>query len=96
MARDKRLLASIVFLTGSAVAGVVQAAIMQAYVDAAVMGNWTHFARTFGVQAPANGPDRYCFDYCAAHLPFIAGWISIACFIFGLALVSHSWLKPVR
>jgi len=92
MARDKRLLAASVALTGSAVAGIVQAVIMQAYVYAAVMGNWSHFAKTFGVQAPA----QYCLDYCAADLPFTAGWIGITCFLLGLALVLRCWLKPFQ
>jgi len=43
---------------------------MHAYVYAAVMGNWSDFAKAFGVQAPANG----CLDYCAADLPFTA-WL---------------------
>ena len=92
MARDKRLLGAGVLLTVSAAAGIVQAFIMHAYVYAAVMGNWSHFAKTFRVQAPANG----CLDYCAADLPFTAGWIGITCFLIGLALVFRCWMKPFR
>lgn len=96
MARDKRLLGAGVLLAGAAAAGIVQAVIMRAYVYAAVMGDWSHFAKTFGVRAPPNGPHQYCLDYCAADLPFTAGWIGITCFLVGLALVFRCWLKPFR
>lgn len=96
MARDKRLLGAIAFLISAACAAIVQAAIVRLYIDAAVMGTWTYFAETFGVKPPPNGPNKYCFDYCAADLPFIAGWIAIGSFTIALALVFHAWWKPFR
>lgn len=95
MAKDRRLLGAIALFTCAAIAAVVQAAIVRLYIDAAVMGSWAHFAETFEVKAPPNGPDVYCLDYCAADLPFIAGWIGIASFSSGLALIVRAWWKPV-
>lgn len=96
MARDKRLLGVIIFLISAACAAIIQAAIVRLYIDAAVMGTWTHVAETFAVQAPPNGPNEYCFDYCVADLPFTAGWIAIGSFAIALALVCHAWWKPFR
>lgn len=76
----------------SAIAWLVQAAIVRAYIYAAVMGNWSDFGSFFGVQAPS----EYCLDYCIADLPFIAGWVGIGCFILGFALLASVWLRPGR
>lgn len=58
------------------------------------MGNWAHFAETFSVEAPASGPNTYCFDYYAPDLPFIAGWFGIAAFVGGLIMVALAWWTP--
>lgn len=92
MRRDKRLLGAISLFVLSAVAWLIQAGIVRAYVYAAVMGNWSDFSNFFGVKPPP----KYCFDYCVANLPFIAGWIGIGCFFVGFALLFAAWLRPIR
>jgi hypothetical protein len=88
--RDKRLLGAISLFAASATAWLVQAGIVRAYIYAAIMGNWSDFSSFFGVQAPA----KYCLDYCAADLPFMAGWVGIGCFLVGFALLFRAWLRP--
>ncbi|WP_141243840.1 hypothetical protein [Sphingomonas lenta] len=83
------MLAALLSLVAAAMALVVQAAIVNRYIYAAVMGNWTGFPNP-----PASGPDKYCLDYCVADLPFAAGWIGIGTFLLGLLLVAHAWWKP--
>jgi hypothetical protein len=95
MRRDRRLLIAILRFLGSLIAGLVQAVILRAYVAAAVLGDWTYFADTFSVEAPASGPDVFCFDYCAPDLPFVAGWTGIASFLAGLILLAYAWWKPI-
>ncbi|RVT91313.1 hypothetical protein [Sphingomonas crocodyli] len=90
MARDKRLLGAILLFVASAVAWVIQAAIVRAYIYAAVMGNWSEFSRFFGVRPPA----EFCFDHCVAELPFFAGWIGVGCFALGFALLFRVWRRP--
>jgi hypothetical protein len=94
MRRDRRLLIAMLLFFGSLVAGLVQAFILRAYVAAAVLGDWTYFADTFSVGAPASGPDGFCFDYCAPDLPFVSGWTGIASFLAGLILLAYAWWKP--
>jgi hypothetical protein len=96
VARDKRLLGAILALAASAIATLIQAGIIRSYVYAAVMGNWSGFSAFFGVEPPAAGPGKYCLDYCAAELPFIAGWLAIALFLFGFAMLFWSWLRPAQ
>lgn len=91
MRRDKRLLGAMSLFAASAIAWLLQAGIMRAYIYAAVMGQWTEFSRFFGVQPPPNG----CFDYCVADLPFIAGWFGIGLFSLGFALLFRAWLRPL-
>jgi hypothetical protein len=93
MKRDRRLLTVIMLFLIAIIAGLVQAWIIRLYLDAAVLGHWTWFADTFGVHAPASGPDKFCFDYCAPRLPFLAGWIGIASFFGGLAALAFVWWK---
>lgn len=95
MARDKRLLVAIWAFIGSAVAALVQAGIVRSYLHAAVMDNWSDFSAFFGVKPPPAGPDKYCLDYCAAELPFLAGWIGMALFLLGFAMLCWSWFRPL-
>lgn len=92
MGRDNRLLGAIYLFVVSAVAWLIQAGIVRAYIDAALMGNWSDFSSFFGVQSPP----KYCFDYCVANLPFIADWVGIGCFLLGFALLFDAWWRPDR
>jgi hypothetical protein len=92
--RDGRLLVALLLFVVSMVCGLIQAWILRLYIDAAVYGNWTHFSEIFSVRPPASGPNEYCFDYCAADLPFLAGWIGLVSFLSGVVTVVHSWWKP--
>ncbi len=92
MGRDNRLLGAIYLFVVSAVAWLIQAGIVRAYIDAVVMGNWSDFSSFFGVRPPP----KYCFDYCVANLPFIAGWVGIGCFLLGFALLFAAWRRPDR
>lgn len=94
MKRDKRLLVALILFVFSLIAGLVQSVILRLFIDAAVIGNWTHFAKTFSVDAPATGPNVACFDYCAPDLPFIPGWIALAAFSGGAFILAHTWWKP--
>lgn len=92
MRRDKRLLGAMSLFVASAIAWLIQAGIVRAYVYAAVMGNWSEFSSFFGVCPPS----KNCLDYCVANLPFIAGWLGIGCFLLGFALLFAAWLQPGR
>jgi hypothetical protein len=92
MRRDKRLLGAISLFVVSAVAWLIQAGIVRAYIDAAVMGSWSSFSSVYGVRPP---PEN-CLDYCVADLPFIAGWGGIGCFLLGFAFLLAAWLRPDR
>lgn len=94
MRRDRRLLVAILLLIAAAIAGLVQAWIIRVYLDAAILGHWAWFADTFGVEAPASGPDKFCFDNCAPRLPLLAGWISLATFFAGMLALTLAWWKP--
>lgn len=94
MRRDRRLLIAMLLLITAAIAGLVQAWVIRLYINAAILDHWVWFAETFGVEAPASGPDKFCFDYCAPHLPFLAGWISVAAFFTSLLAVTLAWWKP--
>ena len=93
MRRDRRLAAAIALFVLSAIAAAWQTIVINAFINTAVMGGWEHFAQTFGVEMPY-GPNQVCFDYCAPDLPFLAGWVSIASFALGLALVVLAWWRP--
>ncbi|MEJ5975019.1 hypothetical protein WG901_00100 [Novosphingobium sp. PS1R-30] len=92
--RDRRLLAAMLLLVTAAIAGLVQAWIIRLHLDAAILGHWDWFADTFGVEAPASGPDKFCFDNCAPPLPLWAGWISLATFFAGLLALTRAWWRP--
>jgi len=95
MKRDVRLLIAMLLLGASLISWAVQAWIVQSYIFTAVMGQgWDHFAEFFGVEAPASGPDVFCFGYCAPELPFMAGWIGISAFLAGWATLAYAWWKP--
>ncbi len=94
MRRDKRLLIAMLLFAGSFVAWTVQVWITALYIEASIWGDWTWFAETFFVVAPARGPDVYCFDRCAPTLPFVAGWIGIGTFLSGLIMLTFAWWKP--
>lgn len=94
MKRDRRLLAAMLFLVTAAIAGLVQAWIIRLYLDAAILGHWGWFADTFGVEAPASGAYKFCFDNCAPPLPLWAGWISLAAFAAGLLALTLAWWRP--
>jgi hypothetical protein len=93
-ARDIRLLIAILLFLVSIICALIQAWILRLFIDAAVLGQWAYFSETFSVQPPVSGPNEYCFDYCAADLPFLPGWIAVASFLLGLSTVVYSWWKP--
>ena len=73
----------------------VQAVIVSHYIYSSVLDhNWESFVAFYGVEAPAKGPNVFCFDYCAPKLPFLAGWTSIGCFLAGLISLGVIWWKP--
>lgn len=92
--RDIRLLIGLLLLITAMIAGLVQAWILQLYFDAAVSGHWEYFSELFSVEPPASGPNVFCFDHCVADLPFLAGWIAIASFLLGFAVLAYCWWKP--
>jgi len=94
MRRDRRLLVAMLLLITAALAGLVQAWITRLYLDAAIFGDWAWFADTFGLEAPASGPYKFCFDNCAPRLPLLAGWISFATFNAGLLALTLAWWRP--
>jgi hypothetical protein len=94
MRRDKRLLVALLSFLTALVACAVQVEITALYIDAAVLGGWTWFAKTFSVEVPGSGPGEFCFDYCAPALPFFAGWIALAGFLFGWVVLFHAWWSP--
>jgi hypothetical protein len=72
-----------------------QALIISQYIYSAVLDpNWESFVHLYGVEAPAKGPERFCFDYCAPKLPFLFGWTGIGCFFAGLISLTIIWWKP--
>lgn len=93
MRHDRRLLLAVLLFAGSAIAWALQVWITALYIDAAVMRNWAWFADTFSVEAPASGPNEFCFDYCAPALPFIAGWIGLGTFVAGWIILASAWWK---
>lgn len=94
MTRDKRLLIGLAFFSVSLVASLIEAWIIAFYIESSIAGDWTVFAETFGVQAPARGPDVFCFGRCAPDLPFVAGWVAIVAFMIGWAIVARAWWRP--
>lgn len=95
MKRDVRLLIAMLLFLVSSIAWAAQAWIVHAYIFTAVMGQgWNHFAEFFGVEAPASGPDRFCFGYCAPELPFVTGWIGIITFLTAWVILARAWWKP--
>ena len=92
--RDIRLLMALMLFLISMIAGLVQAWILHLYLDAVISRHWEYFSKMFSVSAPASGPNVFCFDRCVADLPFLAGWIGIASFLLGLAILIYSWWKP--
>jgi hypothetical protein len=96
MTRDRRLLIALLLFSTALIAGLIQSWIVRLYLNAAIMGHWTWFADTFGVPAPARGPDIFCFDYCAPRLPFLAGWIGITSFVAELVLLALAWWRSKR
>ena len=93
MRRDRRLLIALLLFAASLAAWAIQIWITRLYIDAAVFGDWTWFAASFSVEAPASGPTKFCFDYCAPKLPFAAGWIGIVAFLAGSVMLAHAWWK---
>jgi len=94
MRRDRRLLIAMLLLVGSFTAWAIQVWITALYIEAAIWGDWTWFADTFSVEAPARGPDVFCFGRCAPNLPFVAGWIGIGGFLTGSIMLVNAWWKP--
>ena len=95
MRRDRRLLIPLGLLLVSFVALTIQAVIVAHYIYSSVLDpNWESFVALYGVEPPANGPDVFCFDYCAPKLPFIAGWLGIGAFLSGLISLTYIWFKP--
>ena len=94
MSRDSRLLVSLLLFIISAIFCAVQFWIVYLYAESAISGNWTHFAALFSVEAPPSGPDKFCFDRCAADLPLFSGYVASFCFVVGLIVLIHAWLRP--
>lgn len=94
MRRDRRLLIAMLLFAGSLTACAIQIWITALYIDASMMGHWAWFAETFGVSAPASGPNVFCFDSCAPDLPFAAGWIAVCTFLAGWVMLANAWCKP--
>jgi hypothetical protein len=92
--RDIRLVIAMLLFIASVIAGLVQAWILQLYLDAAISGHWAYFSKIFSVQQPASGPNGFCLDHCVADLPFLPGWIGIVSFLLGLTVLIYSWWKP--
>ena len=92
--RDRRLLAALILFAVGSVCALAQAIIVRAYVTSAVMGHWDWFGRTFSVQVPGSEPNTVCFDWCAPKMPFLAGYLAMACLLVAAALVLQAWRKP--
>lgn len=92
--RDGRLLISLLFLIMSAVFALVQSWIVHLYIDSVIAGDWTYFSDLFFVNAPASGPDKFCFDRCVADLPLFPGYAAACCFLIGIMTLGHVWLRP--
>ncbi|MGP7795924.1 hypothetical protein [Sphingomonas sp. CLY1604] len=97
MKRDRRLLIAMLFFAISLVAGLVQVAIVNLYIYAAVMGqaHWDCFIDFFGLE-PITKPGTMCFDYCAPPLPLLAGGVAGAAFFAGWIMVAVAWWRPRR
>lgn len=95
MKRDWRLLMPIALLLISLATLAYQTIVVTNYIHSSVLDpNWETFVYLYGVEAPANGPDQFCFDYCAPDLPFVAGWIGIGCFLSALLSLIYIWFRP--
>lgn len=94
MRRDRRLLLAMFLFTIALIACAAQIQITALYIDAAVLGGWKWFATTFSVELPFSDPGRVCLDYCAPPLPFLAGWIALATFVLGWAMLAYAWWSP--
>lgn len=81
------------FIT-SAVFVLVQCWIVHLYIDSVITGDWTYFSDLFSVNAPASGPDKFCFDRCVADLPLFPGYAAACCFFVGMMTLVHVWLRP--
>jgi hypothetical protein len=90
--RDGRLAIALLLFVMFAGATLVQAWILFRYFNAAVEQNWDHFAKLFpSYDFQPRGPGVLCYDSCYPDLPFVAGWIGIACFFLGMFLLVNSW-----
>lgn len=94
MRRDRRLLIAMLLFITAMVACAVQVQITSLYIDAAVLGGWTWFTKTFSVEMPGSNTGQVCFDYCAPALPMFAGWIALAAFVLGWATLAYAWWSP--
>ncbi len=95
MKRDRRLLAPIALLMIAAVALSYQAIIARNFFVSAVLDpNWESLVVLYGVETPPKGPDRFCLDYCAPRMPFVAGWTGIASFFGSFVSLLLIWWKP--
>lgn len=92
--RDIRLLIALLLFSLAAIAGLVQSWVLLLYIESIIARDWTYFSNKFSVEAPASGPDVFCFGRCVAELPFLAGWIGLVAFILGMALLAYCWCKP--
>nr|WP_131588925.1 hypothetical protein [Sphingomonas melonis] len=88
------LLAALLFLVAF-VAGAIEALIVRAYLETAVMGAWTHFIAFFGLE-PVAGPREICLDYCAPPLPFLAGLIGLTAFGVAWLILVTAWWRSKR
>jgi hypothetical protein len=73
---------------------VFEAWIIYLYINSAVLNDWSYFSKTFSVEAPLSGPDKFCLDYCAPNLPLLPGLISLIFFCIGEFLLVWSLVAP--
>lgn len=90
--RDGRLSLALLLFVIVAGSMLVQAWILLLYFRSAVERNWAYFLEFFpSYDLPGRGPGVDCYDACYPDLPFVAGWIGLACFVLGMSFLVNSW-----
>jgi hypothetical protein len=94
--RDRRLLVPLALLVIAVIALGYQAIIVRNYVWSSIMDhNWESMVELYGIEAPEMGPERFCFDYCAPRMPFVAGWVGIASLVSAIVSLLFVWWSPL-
>ncbi len=90
--RDGRLSLALLLFVIFAGSMLVQTWIVLIYFRSAVERNWTYFLEFFpSYDFQPRGPGSGCYGYCYPDLPFVAGWIGLACFVLGMSFLVNSW-----